>query len=175
MLNTILESEHLRFRPMTEDDTDLILKWRNSDAVKSNFLYRKDITRDQHLERFYTKVRSGEVIQFIIIDKDMDEPIGSVYLRDVDTVRKRAEYGIFIGEDNARGKGFGSETASRIVDFFFNELKLDLLYLRVLTGNKIAINSYKSAGFKECKAEDIGIVLDEGPDRVICMAVTDNR
>ena len=134
---------------MTEDDTDLILKWRNSEAVKRNFLYRKDITREQHLERFRTKVKSGEVIQFVIIDKSADKPIGSVYLRDVDPIRKSAEYGVFIGEEYARGIGYGSETAARTVEFFFDEMKYERLILRVLRKNVAAIRSYEHAGFRE--------------------------
>ena len=32
-------------RPMTYDDTDLIVAWRNSDAVRKNFIYQALFTR----------------------------------------------------------------------------------------------------------------------------------
>ncbi len=148
-MNTeIISSENLIFRPMVREVTDLVLKWRNSDAVRRNFLYRKEITREQHLLRFDQKIETGEIIQFVIIEKKNKRPIGSVYLRDIDKNKKSAEYGIFIGEDSARGKGYGSETACRIVRFFFDDMKYELLYLRVLEDNEAAIRSYRSAGFQ---------------------------
>ncbi len=164
------ESEHLIFRAMTREDTDLVLKWRNSDAVRMHFLYREDITREQYLKRYDNEVRSGKIIQFIIIDKESDKPIGSVYLRDIDPVRKRAEYGIFIGEDSARGRGLGSETARFMVSYFFDKMKYDKLYLRVLADNVAAINSYKSAGFCETDDEEI-LKLTGAGDGVTVMAV----
>lgn len=167
----VLSSDRLDFRPMTEDDTDLVLKWRNSDAVRNNFLYRQEITREQHLKRYNTKVKTGEIIQFIIIDRELNKPIGSVYLRDVDPVRKSAEYGVFIGEESARGKGYGSETAGRIVKYFFEEMKYIKLYLRVLSDNTAAINSYKSAGFTETDDNDIAGITENG-EKVIMMAIS---
>jgi RimJ/RimL family protein N-acetyltransferase len=41
--------------------------------------------------------------------KDTERGIGSVYLQKIDMENKTAEFGIFIGEDDENGKGFGSE------------------------------------------------------------------
>nr|MCR5420618.1 hypothetical protein [Lachnospiraceae bacterium] len=72
-----IESENLIYKFITEEDTDLILKWRNSYNVKKNFLYKKDITREDHLNWLKNKVDKGKVIQFIIIEKKTGIPIGS--------------------------------------------------------------------------------------------------
>ena len=60
---------------------------------------------------------------------------------------KKAEYGIFIGEDSCRGKGFGSEAAKLIIEFAFKTLKLHKVFLRVFKENEAGIHSYKNAGF----------------------------
>ncbi len=146
-----LESKNLIYRPITESDTDMILNWRNSDAVKKFFLYRKDISRQDHLDWLSSKVATGCVIQFIIIVKAIDKPIGSVYLRDIDHLNKTAEYGIFIGDVSARGKGYGSEIASRMVSYFFDELGYEELHLQVISDNHSAIKSYRNAGFRTIK------------------------
>ena len=70
-----------------------------------------------------------------------------MYLRDIDHNFKKAEYGIFIGEECARGRGIGSKAAGLILDYCFNELDLNRIFLRVFARNEQAIASYKKAGF----------------------------
>ena len=164
-----ISSENLIFRPMDREDTDLVLKWRNSDAVRRNFLYQKEITREQHLLRFDQEIETGEIIQFVILEKNNKRPIGSVYLRNIDKNNKSAEYGIFIGEDSARGKGYGSETAGRIVRFFFDDMKYEMLYLRVLKDNNAAIRSYRSAGFQIADKNALNEHCED--DRVLFMMI----
>lgn len=153
----MIESKRLKFRNIRVEDTDNVLKWRNSPVVQNNFIYRSEVTREDHLNWLKNRVETGQVIQLIITEKDTDKPIGSVYVRDIDKENMTGEYGIFIGEDLARGKGYGSETALRIVRYFFDDLKFKELTLRVLTRNTPAITSYKKAGFKVYKTGTIDI------------------
>ena len=75
------------------------------------------------------------------------KPVGSVYYRDIDPHNRSAEYGIFIGEESARGKGLGTETARLFTDFGFAGLHLHRISLRVLAENTAARRSYEKAGF----------------------------
>ena len=52
------------------------------------------------------------------------KPVGSVYYRDIDNHNRSAEYGIFIGEESARGKGLGTETARLFTQFGVDTLHL---------------------------------------------------
>ena len=142
-----LESANLIYRPITESDTDMVLNWRNNPDIKKYFFYRKDITRQEHLNWLRNKVDKGFVIQFIVIVKKTDTPIGSVYFRDIDHETKSAEYGIFIGEKEARGKGYGLEIATRMISYFFEVLKYEKLYLQAVSSNFTAIKCYSKAGF----------------------------
>ena len=60
-----------------------------------------------------------------------------------------AEYGIFIGEDDAAGHGYGTEAANAAVAYGFNEMHMKKLYLRVFTDNIAAVKSYEKAGFRK--------------------------
>ena len=71
------------------------------------------------------------------------------FLRDIDDEHHKAEYGIFIGEDDARGKGVGTAAAELILKYGFEELKLHKIFLRVLADNGRAVHSYEKAGFKK--------------------------
>lgn len=145
-----LECEKLLYlREITEADTEDVLRWRNGENVKKYFIYQKDITREEHLNWLKTKVGTGEVIQFVIIEKETDRGIGSVYLEDIDKKHNKAEYGIFIGENAQTGRGYGTLTAKRVIRYAFEELGLHRLYLRVYEDNSRAIASYEKAGFKK--------------------------
>ena len=134
-------------RPMTYDDTDLIVAWRNSDAVRKNFIYQALFTRESHENWIRTMVETGKVVQMIICDSASDKPLGSVYIRDIDRHHNKAEYGIFIGESSARGRGIGTAAAGLMLRYCFEEEKLHRVYLRALSDNAVAIRSYEKAGF----------------------------
>lgn len=89
-------------RLMTREDTDRIVAWRNSDAVRKNFIYQALFTRESHENWIRTHVETGDVVQMIICDLANDKPLGSVYIRDIDRHHNKAEYGIFIGEADAQ-------------------------------------------------------------------------
>lgn len=95
--------DFIYLRLMNAEDTDLIVKWRNSDAVRKRFIYQKLFTRQSHEEWIEKMVNTGKVVQMIICLKEDDAPVGSVYIRDIDQVHHKGEYGIFIGEETARG------------------------------------------------------------------------
>lgn len=141
------ETAGIYLRLMTYEDTDLIVKWRNSDAVRKNFIYQALFTRQSHEHWIKTKVETGEVVQMIICDIATDTPLGSVYIRDIDRHHNKAEYGIFIGEPSARGRGVGTAAARLMLRYCFEEEKLHRVYLRALAGNEQAIRSYEKAGF----------------------------
>lgn len=141
------EMKKIYLRLMTVEDTDMIIAWRNSDAVRKNFIYQELFTREGHLNWIRTMVDTGRVVQMIICMVDSDKPVGSVYIRDIDLQHRKAEYGIFIGEESARGKGIGTQAASMMLQYCFEELKLHRVFLRAFADNMQAIRSYEKAGF----------------------------
>ena len=134
-------------RLMTYEDTDHIVAWRNSDAVRKNFIYQELFTRASHENWIRTHVETGDVVQMIICDLTDDTPLGSVYIRDIDRHHKKAEYGIFIGESRARGRGIGTAAAKLMLRYCFETEHLHRIYLRALAENMQAIRSYEKAGF----------------------------
>lgn len=164
-----LYSDDIYLRPITEADTDLIVKWRNQDFVRENFIYQKPFTREGHLGWIDTMIKTGKVIQFMICTKE-DRCIGSAYLRDIDMTHKKAEYGIFIGEKDALSCGYGTQVAKLALQYAFKELGLHKVMLRVLAGNERAKRSYEKAGFvQEAYLKD-EVCLENGYRDVILMA-----
>lgn len=138
---------HVYLRPIEMEDTKQIVRWRNQERVRHNFLYQKPFTKEGHEEWMRTKVAAGEVVQFIICEKESGRGVGSVYFRDIDMRHKKAEYGIFIGEADCAGKGWGTEVARLAVGYARDTLGLHKLMLRVFADNVGAVKSYQNAGF----------------------------
>ena len=143
------KKDGIYIRPITIDDTDALLSWRNSSGVKQFFIYQEEITKEDHLNWLKHKVETGKVVQFIIVEVETDTPIGTVYIQDIDHVHKKAEYGILICDSAKRGKGYGTLAANLMIKYAFEEMKLHRVYLRVIEGNERAIKSYEKAGFKK--------------------------
>ena len=141
------EDAGICLRLMTAEDTDRIITWRNRDAVRKNFIYQELFTKKGHESWVRNKVETGQAVQMIICDIATGRPFGSVYIRDIDREHSKAEYGIFIGEEDARGRGIGTAAAKLMLRYCFEEEGLHRVYLRALATNRQAIRSYEKAGF----------------------------
>ena len=125
------------------------MRWRNTPSVRDNFIFRQTFTPEMHRNWLKTKVATGEVVQYIIVDKAADTTVGSIYYRDIDHNFNSAEYGLFIGEESARGKGLGKEAIRMFIDFGFKTLGLHRISMRVLAENIASRRSNTAVGFVE--------------------------
>lgn len=196
-----MNAEKVYLRPITAADTDKIVIWRNQDFVWKNFIYQKLFTRAGHETWLEEQVKPGRVVQFIICvetenvclpeggimtDSEavagggMNHPagamngqreIGSVYLRDIDREKGEAEYGIFIGERDALGKGYGTQAAKRMLDYGFGTIGLKKIFLRLLEGNPRALKSYEKAGFRLINSRRETVTLQQGECIVLFMEI----
>lgn len=158
-------------RMMQYSDTENIVKWRNTESVKRRFIYQKTFTKEGHENWIETMVKTGKVVQFIICDMDTDLPLGSVYIRDIDREHHKAEYGIFIGDENARGRGVGTAACKLCLKYCREKLELHRVFLRVFADNYPAIRSYEKAGFqREAYLKD-DVCIDGKYADIVLMAV----
>lgn len=152
----MIQGEHVILRKMEMEDTDDIVRWRNSDAVRTRFIYQEPFTRESHLKWIETMVNTGKVAQMIIVEKETGRSIGSAFIRDIDRKHNKGEYGLFIGEDVARGKGIGREVTHLMIQYAFEELGLHRIYSRALENNEMSIRSALKAGL-----EREGLAIDD--------------
>lgn len=169
------EQTGIYLRLMKSEDTDDIVRWRNSDAVRRNFIYREPFTPQGHESWIQNMVNTGKAVQFMICSLSDHRALGSVYIRDIDRQHRKAEYGIFIGEPTARGRGVGTAAARLMLEYCFIEEGLHKVFLRVFARNIQAIRSYEKAGFvREAYLRDDVFVDGEYCD-IILMAKLNDR
>lgn len=149
---------NVELRVLSLFDTSNIVKWRNSAEVKENLFSQDDITEEQHKAYFKKYIETGKIVQFIIIANGTD--CGTSFLKNIDLDQKEAEFGIFIGEAEFRGKGVGKIATQKTISYGFEKLNLKTIYLTVLENNTQAIKSYENAGFKKSRIITDGYVRE---------------
>lgn len=155
-------------RPITEEDTDLIIEWRNSEAVRPYFIYQKPFTREGHLNWLKTMIETGCGYQFIVCRIEDDEPVGCTYLRDYDREHNKIEYGVFLGLESVKGQGIGTEILGLTLQFAFEVLKVHKVFARAFSDNQASIGSFLKGGFtKEAYLKDEVRVNGEYRDIVL--------
>ncbi|MEE3487306.1 MAG: GNAT family N-acetyltransferase [Bulleidia sp.] len=158
----------ITLRPMTLDDTDLIVAWRNKPSVLKYFLDQRLITPESHMAYYRSRIETGQVKQWIIIDNDKE--IGTVFLRDIDYQTKSAEYGVFIGEDEYRSHGIGSYLAAYTAKYAFDEMGLETVFARVLENNPRSWKSFLKAGYHMDERTDT-VIINGKQERVVFLSV----
>ena len=144
-----MEGKQVYLRPITREDTDRIIAWRNSDEVRPFFIYQEPFTREGHEKWLRDMIESGRGYQFIICLKDTGEAVGSTYLRDYEPRHRKAEFGFFIGEKAAKGRGIGSESLQLTLEFAFGTLGLHKVFARAFSDNPASVNSFLKCGFEQ--------------------------
>lgn len=168
--NKRIVGKQVYLRPITdsEEDTNNIIRWRNSEVVRPYFIYQKPFTVEGHRRWLEQEIFSGKGFQFIVHRIEDDKPIGCTYLRDYDKECRKAEYGMFIGEQIEKGKGIGTEILGLTMEFAFKELKLHKVFSRIFADNPASIHSVSNNGFEqEAYLKDEEFVNGEYRDMVL--------
>lgn len=165
-----LRGKQVYLRPITTsmEDTNNIIKWRNSEIVRPYFIYQEPFTVKTHEEWLKNVIIPEKGHQFIVCKIEDDRPIGSIFFRDIDNKNRKSEYGMFLGEETEKGKGIGCEIATLLSDFGFKQLNFHKITARILADNKASLYSNFKAGFvQEALLKDDVIIDKEFRDVVL--------
>lgn len=144
----------LSFRELTEDDAELVGRWRSSDRV-SKFL-NTDVEFD--LERQKAWIRNSylksDYYHWILLSNG--NPIGHVQICQIDLTNNSAQWGFFIGEESALG--LGAFVPPLMYSYCFNDLNLDFLEAEVLHINTKVIALHQIHGYRFAPEQDKVII-----------------
>ncbi len=129
----------------------LYQRWLNDFSHARNF---DDTPEPWTLERVSAlyedrSASSDDTFMFTIYERASLLPIGYTMLLETSFRHGSAEFAIHIGEDNAHGKGYGTETARMMLEYAFASLGLNSVYLTVAEYNRTGRRAYQRAGFRE--------------------------
>jgi RimJ/RimL family protein N-acetyltransferase len=150
-MTRLITSGRVYLRPFERADAEIYRRWR-ADAVPMalagwpNRAPMSLVEVEKRIERLATD-HGKEDFAFVICTLDGERPIGEAMLFALDRANGSVGLGIFIGEPDEWGKGYGTDAVDALVDFAFAELRMERVWLNVGTDNKRAIRSYEKAGF----------------------------
>ena len=139
-------------RPITEKDGLSIVRWRNTDKVRSHCMTKAPITEESNLKFFKDNILTGKYKQFIVerIEEEtglVSYPIATVYLKDIDMENGRCELCVFTSDDVEWDTEGQSIAIKMLVDKAFNEYGIHKVYSYVFEKFKTELELLKKAGF----------------------------
>ena len=145
-----LVGERIYLSPLNIDDTEKYVEWLNDFNVtdgtgRSGSIISLESEKESLLKMLNDK-NSGN---FAIVNLENDNVIGNCSIHHIDVQDRTATVGIFIGDEQNRSKGYGTEALKLLIDYAFNYLNMNNIMLGVKSFNERAINCYKKVGFKE--------------------------
>jgi diamine N-acetyltransferase len=124
-------------------------RWHNNVATMRTFALPLPTTFEQEEALYAELTTASDKAFFTVYERASWQAVGTTYLTDIDRLHRRAEFGVLIGEAIRRGKGYGTETASLMLDFGFTALGLHNIMLTVYSFNLAGRRAYEEAGFRE--------------------------
>ncbi|MBR5385329.1 MAG: N-acetyltransferase [Bacteroidales bacterium] len=172
-----MSEELVYLRPIVEQDTDLIVGWRNSDYVRAHSLSKKLITPESHLKHFREHVQTGHYRQFIVERSIMSGvvvyPIATVYLKDVDMENKRCELCVFTSADQEWIEACQVEGIRLLIKKAFDELGMHKVYTYVFCKFPEEVKLLEKAGLQiEARLNNEARELDGSYSDIFRMSIT---
>lgn len=134
---------------MQASDTDDVIRMRREPSVLAQLFSDKAPAREEHL-RWLERIQvQGDRQEFIIVERGTGRSIGTIGLSNIHPKHRHAQYGILIGEIDARGKGLALEASRLLLAYAFDKLGLQRVYLHVFADNEQALHLYRKVGFEE--------------------------
>jgi RimJ/RimL family protein N-acetyltransferase len=145
-----LEGKQVRLRPFEERDLEHIMEWINDHEVTRTLLVgRYPMTRPMEKEWLETRLRASETEVGFAIETLAGLYLGGISFFRILAVERHAELGLVIGRKSEWGKGYAREAMKLMVDYGFEQLNFNMIYLSVLAGHERAHRIYVGLGFRE--------------------------
>lgn len=157
-MDAVFESENIIYVRPSFDLVPEYLEMVNDIENVARFIgdRREPLSEKDEIDYIKDKM-DNDATMFSMLEKDTREFIGNIefFNRTFDA----AEWGIVI-TTKMQNKGYGKEALMRSVEYGFNELGLNRIFLSVYANNPRAVHVYEKCGFKEFKRDDVDIFME---------------
>lgn len=146
----MIRGERIYLRAIERDDLERCHDWMNDEQLTATLAQRHPISlaREADWVERATRGQDPSELNFAICLAQGDRHIGNCGFVGIDRENRTATLGIFIGERDCRGQGYGEETVRALCRFAFEEMDLRKIRLDVHAGNAGALKIYERVGFR---------------------------
>lgn len=146
-----LKNDNISLRTAEPYDAETIYRWendRNSWRVSETLAPYSMHQIEQFLLN-NNDLTSEKQLRMMIERNDDKTPVGCIDIYDYDQFNERAGIGILIDE-NFRKRGFARQAIEILIDYCFNTLILNQIYILTFSDNTESVRLFESVGFQRC-------------------------
>lgn len=136
----------IELRPLQDEDSATLFAWRR-DLEVDRWMRGLPPADPQAHQAWFDAFRADPAADGSIVTID-GRPCGWAALTNITAKNKRAEWGWYIGEPQARGRGAGRAAQALGLDRAFGHYGLEKVWSEVLADNEIALKAQAGAGFR---------------------------
>ena len=145
-----LETKRLLLRPMHTTDASDMYDYSRRSEVTEYLLWSphpsERYTRD-YLKYVEKRYAMGEFYDWAVVERESGRMIGTAGFTSFDFSHNGAQIGYVLNPD-FHGKGYGTEAASRVLRFGFEELGLHRIEARFMQGNEASLRVMEKLGMR---------------------------
>ena len=142
----MIKGQKILLESVDSSHLEQLRKWRNNPNLRKYFREYREIS-DEMQRRWFEKITTDkDQVNFSIKEKNTENLIGHCGLYYIDWRNRTAEFEIYLGDKESRGKGYGSEALRQLCGYGFNELNLNRIWCEVYSNNQ-SLNMYRHIGF----------------------------
>lgn len=165
----MIEGVKVVLRPLDEKDLETIYRW-GSDYYLAAV---PGATDDRHLDSRtdYERILRSRTARMFAIEARDGSLIGDIGLVEINWRKHEAELVVRIGDERYRGRGYGEDAVSCLMEYVFSSTKLGRIYLRVLAENVPAVKCFEKCGFRKEWMMTRKLEAGKPPRKVILMVL----
>ena len=130
-------------------DCHLFNEWEEQEYIRQFFSINDNRDYEEITKEFVLRSCDESKIQMTILARKEDVPIGRIYISRYDRQTDSADITrIYIGEKDYLGKGYGRDSMEAVLQYLFDELKLERVTLDFFEENLTAKGLYEQMGFQ---------------------------
>ena len=143
----MLKGKKIYLSSVEENSLEQLREWRNNPELRRYFREHREISSVMQKNWYKTRVLDNpNQVDFEIHDKHTDKLLGHCGLYYINWIHRHAEFGIYIGDEDFRQGGYGSDALRTLLKYGFNDLNLNKIWCEVYSNND-AIDVYRHIGF----------------------------
>lgn len=143
----MLEGKKTILTAVEEGSLEQFRHWRNNPELRKYFREYREISETMQ-QAWYQKILTDNgQVNFEIRHKKDNTLLGHCGLYYINWIHRHAEFGIYIGKQDYRSGGFGSDALRTLIKYGFYDLNLNKIWCEVYSNND-ALAVYKHIGFK---------------------------
>lgn len=144
-----MKGDKVYIRILEKTDIEKTQKWINDPFISDIMGYLPVLSYANQID-WYEKIKNDKTrFVFAICRVENDEHIGNFGLGKIDYLNRHCMLNIFIADKNYRSEGYGVEALLLGLQFAFNRLNMNKVYLQTSERFVEAKNLYHKVGFQQ--------------------------